>query len=59
MSWGPNSPFAPALGANYYVVIWKGYFQAPVAGTYQFAGVHSGSANIWVNGTAGLHVHRA
>lgn len=49
VNWGPNSPFPPALGSNYYVVIWQGYFQAPVAGTYQFAGVHSGSANIWVN----------
>ena len=51
VNWGPSSPFAPALGSNYYVVIWNGYFQAPTTGTYQFAGVHSGSANIWVNGT--------
>lgn len=51
VNWGPSSPFAPVLGANYYVVIWQGFFQAPVAGTYQFAGVHSGSANIWVNNT--------
>lgn len=49
VNWGASSPFDPALGSDYYVVFWEGYFQAPVAGTYQFAGVHSGPVSIWVN----------
>ncbi len=49
--WGTTSPFPPVLPADWYVVRWEGYFQVPVTGTYQFAGVHANGANIWVNGT--------
>ncbi|WP_176926858.1 PA14 domain-containing protein [Actinokineospora alba] len=47
--WGTGSPFAPALPADYFVARWEGYFQAPVAGSYQFAGVHDDTLKIWVD----------
>jgi RHS repeat-associated protein len=46
-----GSPFAPALSADYFVVRWEGFFQAPAAGTYQFAGVHDDGAEVFINGT--------
>ncbi|CRK57830.1 conserved hypothetical protein-putative glucosesorbosone dehydrogenases [Alloactinosynnema sp. L-07] len=49
VDWGVGSPFAPAMGVDWFVARWEGYFQAPVAGTYQFAGVHDDSLKIWVN----------
>ncbi|MEU4448304.1 PA14 domain-containing protein [Actinosynnema sp. NPDC050801] len=49
VDWGDGSPFAPALPADFFVVRWEGFFQAPVAGTYQFAGVHDDGLKIWVN----------
>lgn len=49
VDWRDQSPFAPALPADYFVVRWEGFFQAPVAGTYQFAGVHDDGLKIWVN----------
>ncbi|WP_297542085.1 PA14 domain-containing protein [Amycolatopsis sp.] len=51
VDWGTDSPFAPALAPSYFVVRWEGFFQAPVAGTYQFAGVHDDAAQVWINGT--------
>ncbi|MFC0542593.1 PA14 domain-containing protein [Kutzneria chonburiensis] len=50
VDYGTDSPFAPALGADYFVVRWEGYFQAPATGTYQFAGVHDDAAQVWING---------
>lgn len=47
--WGTGSPFAPALPPDYFVARWEGYFQAPVAGSYQFAGVHDDTLKIWVD----------
>ena len=50
VDWGTDSPFAPALAADWFVARWEGFFQAPVAGTYQFAGVHDDGAVVWING---------
>ncbi|MFK0243398.1 PA14 domain-containing protein [Amycolatopsis azurea] len=50
VDWGVDSPFAPALPGDWFVARWEGFFQAPVAGTYQFAGVHDDGAVVWVNG---------
>ncbi|WP_198943296.1 PA14 domain-containing protein [Actinokineospora bangkokensis] len=47
--WGTASPFAPALGADWWLVRWEGYFVPPVTGTYQFAGIHDDGPVIWVN----------
>jgi RHS repeat-associated protein len=51
VDWVLDSPFAPTLSADYFVARWEGFFQAPVAGTYQFAGVHDDMLKIWVNNT--------
>ncbi|WP_410603193.1 PA14 domain-containing protein [Amycolatopsis sp. lyj-90] len=50
VDWGVESPFAPALSPDWFVARWEGFFQAPVAGTYQFAGVHDDGAVVWING---------
>ncbi|MGW3960810.1 PA14 domain-containing protein [Amycolatopsis sp. NPDC005003] len=50
VNWSGDSPFAPALAADWFVVRWEGYFQAPVTGSFQFAGVHDDGATVWVNG---------
>ncbi|MEU3622562.1 PA14 domain-containing protein [Amycolatopsis coloradensis] len=50
VDWGTDSPFSPALAADWFVTRWEGFFQAPVAGTYQFAGVHDDGAVVWING---------
>ncbi|WP_409467124.1 PA14 domain-containing protein [Amycolatopsis sp. GA6-003] len=50
VDWGTASPFPPALGTDWFVVRWEGYFQAPANGTYQFAGMHDDGATIWING---------
>ncbi|WP_409463266.1 PA14 domain-containing protein [Amycolatopsis sp. GA6-003] len=50
VDWGTDSPFPPALPADWFVTRWEGFFQAPVAGTYQFAGVHDDGAVVWING---------
>ncbi|WP_233224144.1 PA14 domain-containing protein [Amycolatopsis sp. BJA-103] len=50
VDWGTDSPFAPALASDWFVTRWEGFFQAPVAGTYQFAGVHDDGAVVWING---------
>lgn len=44
-----TSPFPPALGADWFVVRWEGFFQPPATGTYQFAGVHDDRLRVWVN----------
>lgn len=49
VDWGTDSPFAPALAADWFVTRWEGFFQAPVAGTYQLAGAHDDGAVVWVN----------
>ncbi|XVV02662.1 PA14 domain-containing protein [Actinosynnema sp. CA-248983] len=49
VDWGDQSPFAPVLAADFFVVRWEGFFQAPVTGTYQFAGVHDDGLKVWVN----------
>ncbi|MEV6871487.1 PA14 domain-containing protein [Amycolatopsis sp. NPDC051128] len=49
VDWGVDSPFAPALPADWFVARWEGFFQAPVTGTYQFAGVHDDGAVVWLN----------
>jgi RHS repeat-associated protein len=51
VDWVLDSPFAPALGADWFVVRWEGFFQAPAAGSYQFAGWHDDMLKIWVNNT--------
>jgi len=51
VDFGVDSPFAPSLGADWFVARWEGFFQPPATGTYQFAGVHDGAAKIWVNNT--------
>ncbi|MET8851450.1 PA14 domain-containing protein [Amycolatopsis sp. NPDC004625] len=51
VGWGTDSPFAPALPADWFVARWEGFFQAPATGTYQFAGVHDDGAVVWLNGT--------
>ncbi|OXM58670.1 hypothetical protein CFP71_01715 [Amycolatopsis thailandensis] len=50
VDWGTESPFAPALAPDWFVARWEGFFQAPVTGTYQFAGVHDDGAVVWING---------
>jgi RHS repeat-associated protein len=49
--WGTESVFAPALAQDWFVGRWEGFFQVPVTGTYNFAGVHANGAKIWVNNT--------
>lgn len=55
IDYGTDSPLSPALPPDWWIVRWTGYFQAPEAGTYQFAGVHDDGFNVWVNGQ---HVYR-
>ncbi|MEU6584009.1 PA14 domain-containing protein [Nocardia sp. NPDC046763] len=40
----------PALAPDFYVIRWEGYFQATIAGNYQFTGVNIDGARIWVGG---------
>ncbi|SER12773.1 RHS repeat-associated core domain-containing protein [Actinokineospora terrae] len=49
--WGTASPFSPALGGDWWVVRWEGWFIPPVTGTYQFAGIHDDGPTITVNNT--------
>ena len=48
--WGEASPFAPALGGDWWLARWEGWFVPPVTGTYQFGGVHDDGPVIWING---------
>ncbi|WP_328614435.1 PA14 domain-containing protein [Amycolatopsis sp. NBC_00355] len=59
VDWGTDSPFAPALPADWFVVRWEGFFQAPVSGTYQFAGVHDDGGTVWINGAKVYEVNNA
>ncbi|MFF1615352.1 PA14 domain-containing protein, partial [Amycolatopsis sp. NPDC058278] len=59
VDWGTDSPFAPALPADWFVARWEGFFQAPVAGTYQFAGVHDDGGTVWINGAKVYEVNNA
>ncbi|MEU0531328.1 PA14 domain-containing protein [Amycolatopsis tolypomycina] len=59
VDWGTDSPFAPALPADWFVARWEGFFQAPVTGTYQFAGVHDDGATVWINGGKVYEVNTA
>lgn len=52
VDWGTESPHAPALAADWFVVRWEGYFQAPADGSYQFAGVHDDGLKVWLNNNA-------
>ncbi|UVS77343.1 Cell wall-associated polypeptide [Actinokineospora sp. UTMC 2448] len=49
VDWGAASPHPPALGPDWWLVRWEGYFVPPVTGTYQFAGVHDDGPVIWIN----------
>jgi RHS repeat-associated protein len=49
VDFGTSSPFAPALDQDWFVVRWEGYFDPPVTGTYQFAGVHDDSLKVWID----------
>ncbi|XIF82729.1 PA14 domain-containing protein [Kutzneria buriramensis] len=49
VDWGTDSPFPPALPADWFVARWEGFFQAPATGTYQFAGVHDDGATVWID----------
>ncbi|WP_211293754.1 PA14 domain-containing protein [Lentzea kentuckyensis] len=51
VSWGTDSPFAPALGADWFVVRWEGFFQAPFTAKYKFAGLHDDGAEVFINNT--------
>ncbi|MEV4049798.1 PA14 domain-containing protein [Amycolatopsis sp. NPDC049688] len=59
VDWGTDSPFAPALPADWFVARWEGFFQAPVTGTYQFAGVHDDGGTVWINGAKVYEVNTA
>ncbi|GHG14283.1 hypothetical protein GCM10017567_35000 [Amycolatopsis bullii] len=59
VDWGTDSPFAPALPADWFVARWEGFFQAPVTGTYQFAGVHDDGGTVWINGAKVYEVNNA
>ncbi|HEX7307971.1 PA14 domain-containing protein [Lentzea sp.] len=50
VSWGTESPFAPALGTDWFVVRWEGFFQAPYTAKYKFAGLHDDGAEVFING---------
>jgi RHS repeat-associated protein len=56
VDYGAGSPFAPALAPDWFVVRWEGFFQAPAAGSYQFAGVHDDGLKIWVNNNPAYNV---
>ncbi|ONI85384.1 hypothetical protein ALI144C_13990 [Actinosynnema sp. ALI-1.44] len=58
VNWDVESPFAPALGPDWFVVRWEGFFQAPANGSYQFAGVHDDGAVVWVNNTKVYDVNK-
>ncbi|RLK62005.1 PA14 domain-containing protein [Actinokineospora cianjurensis] len=47
--WGTSSPHSPALGGDWWLVRWEGWFIPPVTGTYQFAGLHDDGPVIWIN----------
>ncbi|RLK60779.1 RHS repeat-associated protein [Actinokineospora cianjurensis] len=47
--WGTSSPHSPALGADWWLVRWEGWFIPPVTGTYQFAGLHDDGPVVWIN----------
>jgi RHS repeat-associated protein len=49
VDFGTASPYAPALAPDWFVVRWEGYFNPPVDGTYQFAGVHDDRLRVWVD----------
>lgn len=51
VDWGAASPHPPALGPDWWLVRWEGYFVPPVTGTYQFAGIHDDGPVIWINNT--------
>ncbi|MBP2325458.1 RHS repeat-associated protein [Kibdelosporangium banguiense] len=55
IDYGLESPLAPALPPDFWIARWTGYFSAPETGTYQFAGLHDDSLNVWVNNQ---HVYR-
>jgi RHS repeat-associated protein len=59
VDWGTDSPFAPALPTDWFVARWEGFFQAPVTGTYQFAGVHDDGGTVWINGAKVYEVNTA
>ena len=59
VDWGTDSPFAPALPADWFVARWEGFFQAPVTGTYQFAGVHDDGGTVWINNAKVYEVNTA
>jgi RHS repeat-associated protein len=59
VNWGADSPFPPALAPDWFVVRWEGYFQAPVAGSYQFAGLHDDGLTVWVNNNKAYEVNTA
>ncbi|RLK61321.1 RHS repeat-associated protein [Actinokineospora cianjurensis] len=51
VNWGTGSPHSPALGGDWWLVRWEGWFIPPVTGTYQFAGIHDDGPVIWINNT--------
>ncbi|WP_245782337.1 PA14 domain-containing protein [Actinokineospora terrae] len=51
VDWGTSSPHSPALGGDWWLVRWEGWFIPPVTGTYQFAGIHDDGPTIWINNT--------
>ena len=51
VDWDVNSPHAPALGVDHFLVRWEGYVTVPVTGSYQFAGRHDDGLSVWVNNT--------
>lgn len=49
-SWSTGSP-GPGVNTDWFYAQWKGYFVAPVAGSYQFSAVRDDAVSINVGGT--------
>lgn len=49
-NWSTSSP-APGVNADWFYAQWRGYFVAPVAGTYQFGAAKDDQVSINVGGT--------
>jgi hypothetical protein len=44
-----NGPPDPAIGSDYFLAHWTGYFTAPVTGNYQFYSEVDDRCKLWVN----------
>jgi len=53
--WGAESPFAPAMGVDYFGVQWNGFVQVPTTGSWEFGADRDNGARIWVGTTQVLN----